>query len=448
MPRSRKDGGATNAGAPIPVDQGGNVSWRQFIRSAKELGLPLSLEGSTAVEGPIFGKLETATGLSNTYVPKTVAYPPRIQDALPPPHPNPPTITYFGANTGTGISGSRAYLLAGASYVGYAGNTYYATSPSMLFGGTQAFLSKGTDFTGNQYIGGTNQTGNEIPFWYFSFYTDAPSFELTYQGSVSPSYRLLVDGMTTTLNSAVAGFGGSGVQNRMVVTFATRKFRSITVESSSLFVSQLVVRAIDTVIPRNPQRIMAFMGDSYLLNGGSDVGIGPVAARICGCDWLVNGSGGTGYNNSQSGTGGKQVFIDRLPQLLASIPPSSGYLVTAGGINDGTGTLAADVAAYLALAKQTLAPGRIFVTGAWNPPSSPGATKSAIIKTATLAAGVQYVDNIAGAWQSGTGNTSSLQGDGNSDLYVGSDNTHPFAPDGYAYVGTRLGIALASLIGA
>lgn len=67
MPKVRKDGGSTNDGAPVQVDADDYVTWRQLMAAAKQLGLPLSTQGSSAVEGPIFEPVEAAPGLTGTY---------------------------------------------------------------------------------------------------------------------------------------------------------------------------------------------------------------------------------------------------------------------------------------------------------------------------------------------------------------------------------------------
>ena len=356
---------------------------------------------------------------------------PRLNSALPQLAPNPPTISYNAANAGTTLTNAKEWPLTGGA---------------VLLSGAQAFASQGTDAAGNGYMAGSNQTGNEYPNWFFAFNTDAPTFELTYQGNLSPNYRMLVDGYAVTLDTVMAAGATDGQNHRMLVQFPDRRLREIVIDSDTFFCAGVVTTAIDTVFATNSRRKMGFMGDSYLQNGGIN-GIAPVAAKINGCDFVLNGSGGTGYLNDQGGSGGHQTFIARLPGLLAA---GLDYLVTCGGINDGP-DLYTPVANYLALAKKTLTPDRIFVTGPWDPPSqthSTNAAKRDVIKAATLAAGCVFIDNIAGAWQTGTGNVASPAGDGNADVYIpgAGETTHP-NPAGYQYLGARLGLAIAPYIG-
>ena len=371
---------------------------------------------------------------SGTYAPAYKRGLPDLRAALPELIATAPTITYSGQNTATSISTPAVHLITGSSF---------------LRGGAQAFAGNGgTDQASNPYVWGSAQTGNELPTWFAAFLTDAPSFEIVYQGSANPAYRLLIDGYAVSQNAVTAGGAATGAQHRALIAFGSRKWRSIQIESEAMAISAVVVGAADTITPRPARPILAVLGDSYIQNGGVN-GFAQTAARILGCDWLANGSGGTGYNQSQSGANGKQVYLDRLAGVLAKAPA---YLLTCGGINDGTSTLQADVTAYLALAKASLTSPRIFVTGPWSPPSQSGGTittKRDLIQAAATAAGVQFIDNVAAGWQTGTGSVASPAGDGNSDIYIpgSGETTHPVNPTGYTYLGMRAGLAVAALIG-
>lgn len=356
---------------------------------------------------------------------------PRLVSALARVATSPPLVTYSSGGAATTISGPVESLV---------------TSSQILRTGAQAFTNLASqDLNGNFFITG-QQVAVEFPVWAFSFITDAPRVDLVYLGSAAPSYRLLVDGEAVTQNAATAS-GGSGNQHRLLITFPSRKFRQVTVECASLFLSTVTVGPTDTIFaaPRKPFTF-GFMGDSITANGGVD-GIAPTAAKILGSEWLVNGSGGTGYLNSQGGAGGKQVFIDRLPGLLAADPD---YLVTMGGINDGSGApLAAAVGAYLDLALESLPPQNVIVLGPWDPPSQNHATSQAkrdTIFTEASARGCLTIDNVAESWTTGTGSVSAPAGDGNADNYGNADRTHQVSPDGYTYLGMRVGIALADLL--
>ena len=382
-------------------------------------------------------------------------YLPRLSAALPSVSTAPPTITYSAGGAASAIAGATEHFLRSPVGLG-AGVTIATASPTSTFDASgvvngSVLLTGVASFSHNAdgYVQST-PIGPELPVWSMSVITDDPVIEVVYLGSLNPAYRLLVDDQAVTQNGTTAS-GGSGFAQRMKIAFPSRKFRRITLESSSMFIRSVTTGPLATLYAasRKPYTF-GFLGDSYMANGGVD-GIAPTAARLLGVEWAVNGSGGTGYNNGQGGTDGKQIFAGaaRMPALLASSPLDA--LVIAGGINDGTTALAADVTSLLATAKRTLPPDRIFVLGPWDPPSQTHTTSQAkrdTIRTATLAAGCQFIDNVAGAWIVGTGTTAAPAGAGNADLYIASDGTHPIAPDGYIYHGVRLAAALAERLAA
>jgi lysophospholipase L1-like esterase len=409
-----------------------DAAWRTVGFGGGEQGSGASITDASVTAAKLASDVATTLAVDPAF---TVRYArsyakavPRLGVALPSLAANPPTISYSASNTTTTISNSRVTPISTAAYMC-----------------AQALIATGTDQAGNSYYRANAQTGNELPTWFAAFQTDAPTFEIVYQGSLNPTYRLVVDGYAVTLATVQASGATSGQQHRMLVTFPDRRFRDIRLESELFFPSSIVTTAIDTVTPRKRKRRIGFMGDSYLQNGGVN-GIAPVAAALTDCDYVINSSGGTGYVNAQGGVGGKQKYLDRLPNLLAA---DLDYLVTCGGINDTTGTLGAEVAAYLTLAKQTLPADRIIMIGPWTPPSQSGSantSKRDLISAAVTAAGCTFIDNVTTPWQTGTGTASATTGDGNSDLYMGVDTTHPTA-DGYTYLGARLGVELAALIG-
>jgi hypothetical protein len=50
---------------------------------------------------------------------------------------------------------------------------------------------------------------------------------------------------------------------------------------------------------------------------------------------------------------------------------------------------------------------------------------------------LSFIDNIAEQWITGTGNVPVPKGNGNADLYISADGTHP-TQAGHDYVGQRL----------
>lgn len=307
--------------------------------------------------------------------------------------------------------------------------------------------------------------GNELPPMILVFDTDAPLLEIVYQGTAGPTYRMAVNGEWLTPLPVAAGGATSGAQMRMRVGFASRRMRRIMIETGGgMPLKSITTSPVDTVsaVAAAPLSL-ATQGDSYVGSGGAD-GIGVTAARLLGVRPYVNGSGGTGWLNNQGGNAGKQVYIDRLPEILANKPT---MLVGLGGINDGLTGLQAAIEAWGVRARE-LSPKTIpIVCGPEAPPSTPPGTKPSILRAAAAAQGMGYIDMSTGhvygrsgalvqqgtPWITGTGSKTAPTGDGNADIYIGFDRLHATAattvadlPSGVTYHGIRLATALQALI--
>lgn len=309
------------------------------------------------------------------------------------------------------------------------------------------------------YLGPDDGHDGTVQAW-FELVTDAPVIEYTYLGTASPLFRLIVDGEATTAAYTAAN-GASGAPHRLTVTFGTRKWRRILLDSSGMFVSGVTVGPLDTIIrAAAAPASLAIIGDSYLENQSGELGF--TAARVLGMRPMLNGSAGTGYNATGGGTP-KETYAgtDRLDAVLAAQPDA---LVVFGGMNDATDTLQADALNVITTARATLPDLPIVLVGSQSPPgTTSGTTKSALLKAAAAAGKAAFVDMSAGniyaadgtqlvagtPWITGTGNTTAPAGAGNADLYIGSDTTHPSPgtgpgdpTSGYVYHGVRLAQAL------
>lgn len=187
------------------------------------------------------------------------------------------------------------------------------------------------------------------------------------------------------------------------------------------------------------------IGDSYSVVGG---GFGASLAARMGWTLTVDGVGGSGYGVAGSGT----AFPDRLPALIAANPDVA---IIEGGGNDWSAnatplaTFITLLASFYASLRSSLPTATLYVTGAHRI----GQTYFDALVSATATAGGVYVDwgDVAEVprttipantrWLTGTGNASAPAGDGNRDVYLGSDSVHPNAA-GCAYLGTRLAFAI------
>ena len=146
--------------------------------------------------------------------------------------------------------------------------------------------------------------------------------------------------------------------------------------------------------------------------------------------------GGSGYATD----GGDGDFNDSLAAIIAAAPD---ILVVMGGQNDNAQTDAAVEAAastFWSGIRTGVPTVRAIATMCYRQPLI-GAAKVAAIIGACGASGVEYVDWTG--WMTGTGNVSDPQGDGNADLYLAADDTHP-SEAGWPHFGAKFAYALGA----
>ncbi len=316
------------------------------------------------------------------------------------------------------------------------------------------------------------------------FELDGSAFELLMAGRQT-AITLIVDGrymapqlIETTLDVGIPGVSLAAPNKFVRIDFGSRARRRISVyATSSQGPCALAVAVQDRLSPwdRSGEASFAAMADSY--GGGKGVNWrgGPFweAAALLGIPHLdLDALGSTGY--AQIATNGDSfhvgnTFPNRLPSSVDALPD---LFLTAGGINDNNSlalppyaTAAAAQAGFNAAVTRhyrdlrAALPGSVLVAlGPWAPqqftPTHPVAqSKADAIKAALIAAGGLWVflDNLnggwvnsagasapaSGPWQTGTGNTGALAGDGNGDLYLSADGVHPNEA-GCLYLGTRI----------
>lgn len=357
-----------------------------------------------------------------------------------------PTVTVTGTRYSTGI---------------FYGNTKNTNSLGAINikDSTNFTLSPGIDGTGSggSYAWSSGTLGTA------QFITDAPQFQIVVLATTNPGlcvYTGSPGGTLTPVSLGIVAPNPSGF-NYYQFVFADRRPRQFLVEmpsgiSSSGIGSFYGVLCNDTISKVSPPNkapfTMGLVGTSYFagnqtLSATPALGIAPQIAKLMGCTnyWVDQQGGGTGYVNPNiSGVFGS---ASRIANLAATNP--NVVLVSGGGINDYTysaiSSLGATTAAALAVEqaaalayyqalRAALPNALIMVMG-----SEAGATgPSASIFNMELAvanATAQFNDpyciyisqsaaTAAKAWISGTGNTGTTNGTGNSDVYVFTDNIH------------------------
>ena len=333
---------------------------------------------------------------------------------------------------------------------------------------------------------------NSIPCGLHFIFT-GQAFEALFPGA-QPSITLVADGRYMAYETIRNASSGAALSKYSCFTrfdFGYRATRRISLYGhNSQGISALAIGPQDSIEPwvRDTEPSLCAMSDSY--GGGAGVNwsiAGPFweAASLLGIPHLdVSCIGGTGYSRNSTNAdtlAPGNTFGARLPDCVAARPD---LFLTAGGINDNNFfaspplyNTAADAAAAFnsAVAKyyrdlRTALPSSVLVAmGPWaprqsQPQTAPNLAKLQQIKSSLAAVGGPWIflDNLnggwvnsagasapaTGPWQTGTGKVSAPTGDGNGDVYVSADGTHPTAA-GNVYLGqvlaTNLRAALLAL---
>lgn len=325
------------------------------------------------------------------------------------------------------------------------------------------------------------------------FVFDGSAFEVLFAGNDVQAV-LLVDGelaapqlIRTQLNQGTPGSALGNFDTFVRFELGTRAERRIALHArSTLGPKAIAVRQGDRLSPwdRSAEPSMVVQADSYGQAWSGAYGTGGIfveAALRLGIPHVdVDAIGGTGYapNNTNADTRNPgNAFVARLPGLLRGEAPD--LFIAAGGINDNNSFAApplydsADaaraafdgaVARYYADLRAALPQAVIVGLGPWLPDATfrPEVARS---KADTVLAALQrtagpwiFVDNLAGGWrtsngatasgtpwQTGSGHEGAPRGDGNGDLYVGPDGTHPNVA-GVSYLAQQLADALKAAL--
>jgi lysophospholipase L1-like esterase len=185
-----------------------------------------------------------------------------------------------------------------------------------------------------------------------------------------------------------------------------------------------------------------FLGDSITQGQGQGGGTAGAFPAFTGAQlgWTVvnQGVGSTGYLRDTLG----DTFRARVSTVVAATPDV--VIVEGGGGDTFFCTLTqfqAEVPLFFAALRAALPAIPVYVLSPSARANDAGLVASfgAALQAAAVAAGCVYID--WNPWITGTGYVGHLIGDGNADVYVAADATHPSAA-GHPYVGTRLAFAI------
>ncbi|MES2099795.1 MAG: hypothetical protein V4569_08255 [Pseudomonadota bacterium] len=306
------------------------------------------------------------------------------------------------------------------------------------------------------------------------FIFDGQSFDVFFGGN-AVQVTVVADGkymaprhITSNLSGGVAGAPFTAYDTYVRFDFGSAAVRHVSFYGRATFgPCAIAVGSGDTLQPwdRSDEPSMCVMGDSYAQVRSANWGVSGLyweAASMLGIPHLdANGVGGTGYapNNANPDTRNPvNAFGARLADSVAAVPD---LFITAGGINDNNGGAALPLYATDADAKlgfdtavanyfrdlRVALPGSVLAAiGPWQP-NVAFYPAVALAKADTIRASLQavagpwvFIDNLRGgwvnsngasapatgaAWQTGTGRQGTPRGDGNGDLYLSPDGTHP-----------------------
>lgn len=263
---------------------------------------------------------------------------------------------------------------------------------------------------------------------------------LSIKGISSPSTTIEVDGELTSLTPTAFG-SGNGYIN---ITFASQKVRRVRlfVAMFAWGIHQISVDVLGRVWKPSPGRSIQFFGDSITSGTGSEATPGANWTRVFGdltgfSSAISTSMGGTGFVNA----GSHGTIESRLSYLV----PGVDVIALVGSVNDSGSSGAAIQAAVtsaLTAARTANSSAVIALFGVNGGKSAADATNETNMKTAFDAwsdGNKLWIPSMlatGGSHIFGTGKTTATTGDGNADVYLSSDGTHPNVA-GHGYIASR-----------
>ncbi|MCA3186851.1 SGNH/GDSL hydrolase family protein [Cupriavidus sp.] len=296
--------------------------------------------------------------------------------------------------------------------------------------------------------GGLGRGSNVL---HIDFVTDAPVFEILVKGNVEISaHRILVDGAYAATTPVSYPDDGNLYLTRVDFQ-GERKARHIRIETNDMRFGGIRVGQGDTVSAAPAQgnvRAIA-LGDSVTEGmSGHGYSFENYATRLgyeMGWkDMYVSGVGSTGYLAAPST---KLKLRDRLATDVYPFNPH--VILIAAGINDAPfppDALQAEAALLFDDIKAKLPNTIVFVLGPWSPGSTHVIQRDAIKAAVGGRANFHFIDNVGEQWQTGSGNVANPKGDGNGDVYVSADGTHPTLA-GHIFLTEKVAAAMRKVIG-
>lgn len=305
----------------------------------------------------------------------------------------------------------------------------------------------GTGFPDNTSIRGQhvgNGTGRIATSVIASFCIDCTEFEIRFKYTGTHRFRLFYrdeDGPWINGGDAVLSSGTGGSSYRLKYTFGSAKQREIRLEMGDPYIYEWVISQNGTLYKSDSIEFRSMIvGDSFSEGGSGIAGVfgsqDTWGVRLAGAmgwkDHWTSAVGGTGYLEN---AGTKINAVDRINTDI--IPYAPDLLITALGVNDPSYRLEDQILTYIDRIKAALPQTVLGFVSAWNPRSTGDGTRHSILQSALAKRNHGSAFLIDGRIFTGTGRVSAPANNGNSDVYVGADGTHPTS-EGHRYLAHRV----------
>ncbi len=370
------------------------------------------------------------------------------QTSTPTPTPSPPPVS--------AIDATKARLKAAAANTGDLGTLAGATATVARQSGPTtigARLFTRHDSDAFRFVGTMVKAGDAYPLdmmvtnhavnygsgrssneYFIEFETDAPVFEVVYQGNgYNTTNRVYVDGRLVDSGNLVGGTDGDFYVSRVTLPVGAG-FRRIRVQTTGMNfygVNVATGQVVRKPAANDPIRAV-ILGDSYTEGNSGVEGVNPfdtyasqVARRMGWGDFYKSGVGSTGYLAAPSP---RLKLRDRLATDVFPFRPE--VIVIAAGINDELPGLQQEASATFDAIRVALPDTIVIVVGPWNPRGGQVEKAAAIRAAVGTRTNFHFVDNVGEGWQSGT-----------RDGFVGPDGVHP-TQAGHDRIGMLLSAAL------
>jgi lysophospholipase L1-like esterase len=324
-------------------------------------------------------------------------------------------------------------------------------------------------FTGSNPLVASPSLYRDGRVGWVEFDVDCQAFEIFEYGNALQWSNLWIDGKPVSAEpvpqSSIAALTAGSLYLRRV-DFGSRGHHTVRIYLEAMLFGGIWLAKADTLQPptTGDSLLHLHIGDSYSstgINGPSndtyraqDNFVFRFARRLGIANIWNDGYGGTGVVATQSGT------VPAYGTRSAGWPASADTITVEGSINDSfmitgaTLTGAALQAATVTLLAQlrTLYPLAPIVLFGISRPGNPtaGDTTANTAYGAALAsmsdANMFFVDPLAAAWFTGSGNIGAPAGDGNADFCLSSDGNHP-TTEGHVALGDHWAAAVSAAIG-